>query len=67
MARSETILGRRKSRLAFREGQRTGEPFTVSAYRTGRGKLFYTDPCHFTCPPGPGVLYRVRIKPKRLP
>lgn len=56
---SQFVLGRRKNQRVFIE---KGEVL-VSAYLTGDGRLFYTDPC-CGAPAGRGVLYRVRVKRK---
>lgn len=73
MARSETILGRKANRRAWdavwhyngRKGTLLRRGFTVSAFRTQHGKLFYTDLINVHgMPPKPSVLYRVRVYPK---
>lgn len=72
MARSETILGRKRNREAWASRRRHNGKltrmrwgFTVSAFRTRQGKLFYTDPIDaFGQVPKPSVLYRVRVYPK---
>ena len=59
-ARSAFAACRRKSIEALlKYGQ-----ITVSAYKVSDGRMFYTDPIGPKNVPGPGVLYRVRIKLK---
>lgn len=75
MARSETILGRKMNRRAWQQRlahnnkltrQRWG--FTVSAFMTRHGKMFYTDALqdyYSAYGASPAVLYRIRVYPKR--
>ena len=64
MAKSDYVLGRRATRVAFR----AGETFTVSAYvyHGGAGKphMRYTDPVKNAPKPSSRVKYRIRITPK---
>lgn len=59
---SEFVLGRTANKEAFEKG----EPFVVSAFKTYRGKTFYSSPVGAAgrMNPGPGVLYRIRVTPK---
>ena len=65
MAKSETILGRRFNRQAFRSNAGRSW-FTVSVFPTRHGKLFYTDPVGgYGFRAKPSVLYRIRVYPKK--
>lgn len=76
MAKSETILGRRANRRAFDQRvahnlklTRNRWGFTVSAFTTRHGKLFYTDALSPAAEAWPynrkgSVVYRIRIYPK---
>ena len=69
MARSDTILGRKKNCRAFIEAKRDGGCFTVSAYRVTRSKrLRFTDPLAHPepYPRAPSVVYLVRVTPKPI-
>jgi hypothetical protein len=57
---SEMVLGRRATQARVWE---TGEA-TVSAYRFADGRVFYSDPVIEGSAPGPGVLYRIRVRLK---
>lgn len=54
---SDMALGRRRTAQQFKD---TGY-VVVSAYLY-KGKMRYTDPVDPSSKPGPGVLYRVRIR-----
>lgn len=73
MAWSETILGRKVNRNAFknrphnRKKTRLRWGFTVSAFMTRHGKVFYTDRLseyYDKYSAGPAVIYRIRVYPK---
>lgn len=62
MVKSDTILGRISSQQRFR----WNHTFVVSAYKTSKGKLRYTDPIEGWNPTvKPSVQYRIKIYPKR--
>lgn len=60
---SEMVLGRRAVQRRILE---TGCA-TVSAYRLKDGRTFYTDPVGGMNKPGPGFLYRIRVRLKTTP
>lgn len=60
MRKSEFVLGRKACKRAFAKG----EEIRVSAYKVGDGRTFYTDPVIEASRAGPGVLYRIKVKPK---
>lgn len=55
---SQMVLGRR----AVQRHILKTRCVTVSVYRTLDGRLFYTDPVSSESKPGPGVLYRIRVR-----
>lgn len=59
---SEMLLGRRAVQAHLLQN---GEA-TVSAYRTADGRIFYTDPVDPEGKPGPGVIYRIRVRIKNV-
>lgn len=60
-AKSEYLLGRAANRKDFL----AGKPFTVSVYRVRGNRRFFTDPIKPDLKSGKGVLYRVRVIPKK--
>ena len=64
MAKSDFVLGRRATRVAFRKG----ETFTVSAYiyhgGAGQKHMRYTDPVLNAPKPSSRISYRIRLTPK---
>lgn len=59
---SSYILGRKKTRAAFKKGK----PFLISAYWShAAGEIRYTDPIGWGCAEiKPSVRYRIRVTPK---